>query len=155
MFRRADEAALRAVQDAYLWLLDRTGVYVATVTSISYLTGKMTWIATRNRPLDWVDVIFISLILLFIQTGWSKQHSGKLDEYNAQARVWRETWMRDSFFLLCPFSTMMTLVTWNGLASACSILDDASVLLVFGYLFTVQLRKREPPEKLVPAVVRQ
>src|SRR6266576_961911 len=82
-----DQFLLSKVQDGYLWLLDRTGVYVATLIFSSFLVAGAIGIFQNKADLGWMIFIgiCIAIIGLTCLLPYSLQDKGKNETFNAIA----------------------------------------------------------------------
>lgn len=139
-----DEFILKRTQDSYLWLFDRTGVYAGTVAVTAFLAGEMfdnlddkafTGLTMFNIGLNGANCIFRCVL----------QNSEKYEIYNAIARSWSSSVMR---IVICvSFLAIAIVETASGqYFSAISCMLN---ILFFNYALSWQIRKREPPEKIV------
>lgn len=134
----------KATQDAYLWLFDRTGIYVSTIgmatqVSVAFLQS---W---NDGKINYMAVFVAAFLSINLFARYHLQHSGSYETYNAVARHWYEFKLRH-----------VACVSWLAFAMITALLRDwgycfASLLqlVYFGYMMTWQIRKREPPEKMV------
>lgn len=134
-----DERLIALVQEAYLWLWDRTGVFVGTLVATlmliaAWLTTEILW---GGALLAAVFTIY-GVVLIFMQ-------GAGLASFNVQARRWRGSILR-ILLIVYDVASLLGEVYSGHLAHALAgILIIVSVL----YLPCVQLRDREPPEKHV------
>lgn len=133
---KLDRRVLDLVQDAYLWLLDWTGVRVG---SLCFATWSAQ-IVLKHEPVDWVDGFFIcgwGLLMFwrYAEQGWNTRR------YNDAARAWRDS----------PFRLMWLAIIAGAALAAVARLDTLLLIgdgwnLVTCYLLAVQVREREPRE---------
>lgn len=146
-----DRKLIEWTQTAYLWVLDRTGVYLGTVASALYVAGLLPWYAIRGRPPGVIDAVFLVLILALFQRTWRQQHDRRRHaELNAEALAYRESTVR--LVLIWSFPAMLALdavsVYHKGaLAMLGSVLQTAVSIFVFVYVDACCVRDREPPER--------
>jgi hypothetical protein len=155
MFRKIDDWILTRAQAAYLWLLDETGVYVATCSVVVYMLGKAAWYTTRTTPIWWVDTVFLVVMMVLFSASWATQHAGREETYNAQAREWRDGAARRVFMIVWIAFVVGDVAGATSTARlACDLVNDITSWIALLVIPTVQIRKREPPEKTVLAPAR-
>ncbi len=138
-----DEKMIKLVQDAYLWVFDRTGIYIATVSMIMTVLAYSLITLERDK-VDFITLFGLAIIGLHCMFKYKLQHAGSYEAYNANARLWQQSRLR--FYLLCFWIGIILSDVFRG-----SILGFASSVLItvlFHYVWVCQIRKREPPEKL-------
>src|SRR6266446_8868224 len=87
IYHAFDQFLLSKVQDGYLWLLDRTGVYVATLIFGSFLVAAAIAIFQHKYHTGWMVFIgvCIAIIGLTCLLPYSWQDKGKNEIFNAIA----------------------------------------------------------------------
>src|SRR5256885_11187356 len=82
--RRCDERVIRLVQESYLWLLDRTGVYVATLAFGVYALAV--WIeVTVLEGEPWLWCAFLAMIGAGNIPKYLMQDKGEITLHNSIA----------------------------------------------------------------------
>lgn len=138
LYAKLDESAKQAAQNSYLWLLDRTGVYVATVQMAMYLlSGAL--ITLKNGYMPWWIIIFLGLPGVFMGMKYLLQDKGKNDAINAGAMMYEASGFRQ--FANFYFTTMILLdfILRAGLYDVGFNL----ILLMIGYVETIKVRDRD------------
>jgi hypothetical protein len=131
----ADTFLIEITQEAYLWLWDWTGVYVATLMFAAYVGERFCW-----GRLGWFDFVLIAFTGTWLGLRYLAQ-SKDLRSLNAAQRAWRD-------FTIRPFFSAFVLGALAGDAfqlSAWHVASDA-MFLTWNYLGCVQVREREPKE---------
>lgn len=137
MFGKADQWVIQKFQDAYLWLLDWTGVRVGTLQVIT--GGGASFIGWVNHQ-HWLFVVGIGVMLL---VGAFRNHTQDSDHdcFNFVAMRQEESLFRKLF------------TAWliGGMLAAVILLRPASfafelLWFVCTYLNCVKVRDREPKE---------
>jgi len=87
IYHAFDQFLLSKVQDGYLWLLDRTGVYVATLIFGSFLVAGAIGIFQNKSDPGWMVFlgVCIAIIGLSCLFPYSLQDKGKNEKFNALA----------------------------------------------------------------------
>jgi hypothetical protein len=139
--RELDDRLQAIVQDAYLWIYDRTGVYVATVFMAILLLGLGLNLLSRENFSMVGVLIGLSILSLFVMLRYHEQDVGP-EGFNATSREWRSGYSRLWVCIVLGGAIGFDLwwQCWGGIAA--DILD----LVNFAYLWGVLIRKREPPE---------
>jgi hypothetical protein len=129
-----DAKLIDLIQAAYLWLYDRTGVYIATIATALILAG-----AALIR-LDWISLGMTGFLILLFSPLYLLQAFNQQSSINATARVERHSKVRYGFLL-----AMLILIpdyrpgymAWGLLTTIAS-----------GYMRCIQIRDREPKDFL-------
>jgi hypothetical protein len=135
ILKSIDDALIRFAQDAYLWLWDRTGVYVGTVVFLAYSVG----VATLRGAIMSSILFVISAITLALPRYFAQGKS--LGLLNAMQRAWAASRLR---MVATVFLCLLTLVSLDHLSEAIGL-----VSIISSWVFAcVQVRDRKPPENL-------
>lgn len=134
-----DDKIIAWTQTVYLWLWDRTGIYVATLLFIGIVFSTFLY----DRKMGIFDFILVTASAIWCGMRYAVQ--GKdLRLLNTLQRSWAEWTVRR--YLLCLinipilFLSLLELNPWHVSSNLLS--------LAWLYLACVQVRDREPPEKL-------
>lgn len=144
MIRRVDEWLMVRTQDAYLWLLDRTGVYAATAFMVVFVLGYGAFFYQQGR----VDALGVGVIAITgVVQGWFylEQDRDQYEAFNLRVRHWRSSAWRVCLMWTALFFAAHAALRGRPFSSASFLCD----VVAYGYLATVQIRKREPPERQV------
>ncbi len=139
-----DEEIHKSTQAVYLWLFDRTGVYVATVSMTMTVTAYSLLTLARGE-FDFITMVGIALIGIQCMLHYKLQHAKHYEAFNARARAWYESRLR--FYLLCFWLAVILGDVLQG--SPLNFFSSVLMTFMFNYVWTCQIRKREPPERLV------
>lgn len=139
-----DEKLQKATQDAYLWVFDRTGIYVATI-GVAIQVAIPFIKAIGDRKLDYVSLFVMGWLCLGLFQSYYMQHGNKFEVFNASARAWQDHTVRIVANWFWVVMCILSALTRDWHLSATAFLQ----FFYFGYVLTWQIRKREPPEKLV------
>lgn len=139
-----DDKLIKASQDAYLWLYDNTGIYVGTVGMICAVIGDAALVLHRGNVTTFT-IISVALAGFICFLRYWLQNSEKYEIFNAVSRAWAESLARMVLNYSWLFFALMDLLNHRWLPAMSAILN----LFFFGYVLCWQIRKREPPEKLV------
>src|SRR5258706_1964084 len=123
IYHALDQFLLSKVQDGYLWLLDRTGVYVATLMFVSFGLGAGTIIINNKHGSAWTIALgaclaivgFISLFPYYLQD------KGKNEIYNALAMSIDGSHTRHFFLWLHFMCLLVDFIGLNALSAINSI----------------------------------
>lgn len=135
-YLKADAWVISKTQEAYLWLFDRTGVYVGTLMFASY-TFTVALCFIRSGPAWW-------LFLFLASIGWTSgvrylwQDKGEHVRYNAVSlMVERATWRYgfNLFMIACVIFDFLGLHFVQGL--------EETGFLVYSFLLTTKIRDRD------------
>lgn len=148
MINQIDQKLIEYVQAVYLWLFDRTGVYVASIAFafIALLTAG--WLYRDYFP-AWFTLLIFVIISLALSQPYQLQDKGLFDAFNMISREYQKSFFRrfavlitGVFFVQSIVFFLVTLKT-KYLGYVCTDF----LLLCWLYLSCVQIRKRNPPEK--------
>ena len=151
IYHAFDQFLLSKVQDGYLWLLDRTGVYVATLIFGSFLVAGAIGIFQNKSDPRWtvflgVCITIIGLSCLF---PYSLQDKGKNEKFNALA-LYIEAGYTRHFFVGLQYGFLVSHLIHLDVISII-----ATVFLIACFILqTVKIRDRDkkpffkPVEKL-------
>lgn len=140
---KIDEKLLETTQNAYLWIFDRTGIYVATVGFAIQIAIPFIQSYAKGS-LDYVSLALMVFLAVGLSLRYAMQHAEKYEIFNAVARHARYmTWRPLVLWMWIALVTvnLLTMAWWYALTAAMQ-------LFFFCYVCTWQIRKREPPEKL-------
>ena len=130
-----DRRIIEMMQEAYLWLWDRSGVYVGTLIFMIQISHVL---ISKKPP---------SLISIGAMSIWAIQYyyvqGSSLRQFNEVTR----TWTSFSFRKFMALSWAVFIVSDIAILDVREFLSDI-LLIVTMYIACVQVRDREPPEKL-------
>lgn len=139
--RNFDSAIIARVQDAYLWLYDRSGMYVATCMMVCIFTG-MGALTISDGKMDWFRIFVVLLNFVVIIPNYLMQDKQKFIEFNLMAMMLHQSSFRFWFvhgwlYPICVIDLIMFHWAWafNQVAVA-----------VFMYLSCIMIREREPKD---------
>lgn len=127
-------------QRAYLWLLDRTGVYVATVGMLIYALGVSVFMFGQGK-VSVVLTVILGLYGVILGFRYWQQDTQKNGEFNEISRNWSEAVVRR---ILMTMTLVIGAASFQNLFTMFSYICD---FVFFGYVLTIQIRERTPPEK--------
>lgn len=130
-----DARLIELTQEAYLWLWDRTGVFVATLFFAAYVGDHALW-----GSLTWFDFLLLAIFGALSAHRYLAQ-STDLRWLNAHQRAWRDLGPRPYFTIIVIVflaKDLLQLNAWH-FASDC-------MSLLWSYLGCVQVRDREPKD---------
>lgn len=128
-----DDAIVDRIQDAYLWLWDRTGIYLGTCAILLIALGPA--IAPHN-PVQIALLAVQTVPLIALRT---LQQRGCLTVLNTQAEWFRSWSLRRMLLLFC----LILLIGSLDLRSMCAY---ALNLIAAFYALAVQVRDRQPKD---------
>ena len=136
IYHAFDQFLLSKVQDGYLWLLDRTGVYVATLMFASFCVAPgISIIQQKFILLSGICIAIIGLICLF---PYHLQDKGKNDAFNASALSIEAGRPRHFFLGLQYWFLVSDVIQFNLIGTIGTVL-----LIVCLVLQTVKIRDRD------------
>lgn len=146
--RQIDERILEWTQATYLWILDKTGLYLGTCVIVAYLAGKFTLWSIDEIP-DAFDIVIVVIVLLISQRTWYLQHAKMYATLNVVAGNWQNNSLRKIFAGLSILCILPLVILEHDRAAgiAASAIDVIVVTWTFCYLVACRVRDREPPEK--------
>lgn len=121
------------IENAYLWIMDRTGVCVAPLCMISLV---LSYELIRDS-FNWFDMFLLAINGIFLSARYYLQVKEQYDVLNKSAEEWRHSNWR--FWLSIPVGTFFIIV--DGTLTAAL---GWSFMGLYGYLLAVRLRKRDP-----------
>lgn len=137
---RIDQWVLDATEAAYLWLLDRTGVFVGTLT---FFGLSSTILVTRlYREGWWFDYVGLLLFSIIGASRYWAQLRKMHRTMNAEAEGWRKSLIR-----------VLVTITWVGFLpmdyidyGVLQVIASLATILVM-YLWGARIRDREKPQE--------
>ena len=143
-YLRIDQYLINKIQDAFLWLFDWTGIFVAPIALCMFVLTII--IRGKINPFDYIALALIGYALLDY---YRDQASENFTVYNLRARFMQSIWIRHLFVLLTYVAMVITIINVDIKGFIGEIL-----FISYMYLLVVQIRKREPKEfkQLQPAM---
>lgn len=135
--RALDDHLIRLTQEVYLWLWDRTGVYVATLMFAAVVGDHVFW-----HPLEIFDFIVLAFFGVWAGVRYVAQ-AKDLRWLNATQRAWADFWLRRPVMVVIAVllaGDVLKLDAWRAASDVCSF--------AWNYLACVQVRDREPQDLL-------
>ena len=138
-----DDKCVKMVNDAYLWVLDWTGIYVGTIIFIN--CAPMFSILWYKIPV-WLSLIFLTCAMIMSCQLYWMQNSGNKIQLNAYAEQAKGSMWRWCFLwfnigsLISDIFIRVTLL--QVVADICAIL--------FWYIICIKIRDREKKKFLLP-----
>ena len=133
---KADAWLISKIQDAYLWLLDRTGVYVATLGFGIYVVIGLAEVMDGSMP--WLWFVLIALVGLSVVPRYLMQDKGQNERFNALSMAMTEWRWRHLISILIFDMAVVSAITlhpWGILANIGFVL--------YGYLSLIMIRDRD------------
>ncbi len=140
IYRAFDQYLLSKIQDGYLWLLDRTGVYVATLIFGSFLVAAAIGLFQHKFDPGWMVFLgaCIAIIGLTCLLPYSWQDKGKNEKFNAIALYIEAGYVRH-FFIGLQYGFLV-----GDLIDLDAISAIATVFLITCFILqTVKIRDRD------------
>lgn len=131
-----DAYLIERINTAYLWLLDRTGVYVATLAFITY-TAMVALLLANGRSI-WFWLPVLAFVGLSMGHKYLMQDKGQNDIFNLGAMQW-ESWRWRHYFNISI--VIFIIVEIIALTPIEAIIDIGFV--TYGYLLTIKIRDRD------------
>lgn len=141
MLQRADNWAVDKIQDAYLWLLDRTGCYCGTLIFLSWMSMIATHLGSysQDRFLLWMDMFFTLIALLIAGTRYYLQGVGMYIQYNAMALIDRA----NVYMRIAGNALMLSFLVPEILTAQFSSAIGTIGIILYYHLVAVCIRDRE------------
>lgn len=137
-YLKFDAYLIERINTIYLWLLDRTGVYVATIMFDAYVVAAATSLCRANGLPIWYWMIILAFIGLFLGPRYLMQDKGEVLRFNIASLV-LEKWVGRHVInvILMSFLVLdlLRLEPFDGLIQI--------IFLLFGYLNIIKIRDRE------------
>lgn len=137
LYSKADQWAVTKTQDAYLWLLDRTGIYLGTVCMIDYIASAGC-LAMRDGYMSWIWIVFLGIFGITCAFRYWWQEKGMNDAINAGAMAFEASHFRtfgNIFFLTQIVLDVALFTRWDFIFDV--------ILLLAQYLGCVKIRDRD------------
>jgi len=133
-----DQKILALLQESYLWLLDRTGIYVATTTFIVYALCVVIEVFYINSLNSWIWFAVLAFVGLGLGHKYVLQDRGENDRINAVA-MFMET-LKSRYVLDITF--------WVFFLTDVISLDPGRAItmlgfLTFNYTYVIKVRDRD------------
>lgn len=132
---KLDAWVIAKIQDAYLWFLDRTGIYVATVGFTVYAVVGISEVLDGGTP--WLWGLLLALVGLSLAPRYMMQDKCKNEQFNLIAMAMQDFRGRHLISMTIALIGLLEAVTlhpWSAMA------DFGFVL--YGYLFLIMIRDR-------------
>jgi len=148
--RKVDRKVIELFTEAYLWVLDWTGVYVATVGMFFVAMDVGLTVVDRGR-VWWTDAFyFVVMSLTWFAPSWRRQHARMLSTINAGVLTWRESPVRTVLVI-----SGLVLLLDSALRMRSVALTASNVMMLsWFYVTCVTVRDREPREFKLGRVLR-
>lgn len=131
----ADEYLIEIVQSTYLWLWDRTGVYVASILFVLIVVDHVCY--GPLGPFDFTILAIVGAWATYLYVAQAKD----LRQLNLMQRAWAGNWFR----LLSVILTIAALATALFDLNYWRLASNAA-WLAFTYFACVQVRDRDPKD---------
>lgn len=135
-YLKGDAWVLSKSQDGYLWLLDRTGIYVATIAFFEYAASCALGILGGSGAILFLCVL--AVVGLGLAHKYLMQDKGENEKFNLiammmESQSWRH-WFNIIVLLFAVFEVYEI--------KPYSVLADLG-FIYYGYLFLVKIRDRD------------
>lgn len=147
-YMKGDAWVLSKNQDAYLWLLDRTGVYVGTLLFLCYVYVAVVAVF-RQEPI-WLWMILLAMAGWVGGVRYLWQDKAQHKRYNSLAMFMEQWRWRHPFNVIIGTVFVGEVVTLNPLAASQEI-----AFLVYGYLLLIKIRERDKKPFFKPVEGKQ
>ena len=137
--RKLDDKVINLLQEAYLWLLDRTGVYLASVqvALFAYAVG-IALLQDVNFFLKLLVGALAAANLLFVYIRYIMQDKGQTKIINMSAMSLRDWSFRHAFTFFFLFYIPPEIMIGNYVGFSQTI-----ALLLYNYTFLLMIRDRD------------
>lgn len=140
LLKSIDSKIIEAVQAAYLWLYDRTGVFLATLTFATIVADVFCGGLTTGLRL--FDFLFLGYVGLTSAVRYHMQSTGQIAALNlGQLELRNSTIVRPIFIAL-----MLSIIVIATYKSDAWKVASALLALLWQYLFCILIRDREPKD---------
>lgn len=133
--RTVDDRLVAAIQESYLWVWDRTGVYVGSLMFAAYCGDHVFY-----GPLKLFNFFFLGVAGVWCAHRYLVQ-SKDLRWLNDLQRCWRDFALRRFLMIFSAVVLASDIIQANAWHFASNLM-----FLIFNYLGCVQIREREPKE---------
>ncbi len=135
-----DRYCIARAQEIYLWLLDYTGVYRATIQTI--LLMIVLALDILRDVITWLSIVCFAILLSMAVLDYINQDKGKYEIMNYAAMKMRESIFRlVALFCIIIIPMIVSAIQMNFL----TVISDM-VYMVWWYTMLVMVRDREPKE---------
>lgn len=137
LYIKLDRYLIDGSQNSYLWLLDRTGVYLATILMVAHI-GSFACLTLRDGKLSWLWMGFVLILGLGDMIRYWWQEKEQYDAINAGAmefEAWKWRHFGNGWFIAMLLLDLIRLTPWDAGFDIC--------LLGAQYLMTVKVRKQD------------
>lgn len=150
MIKKFDEYCIQKMQELYLWFFDWTGIYVATIATMTVIfNGGMYIIYGSLDFRSWQAALLVVNILILIPY-YLDQDKKNFTAFNYRAGLMRESLIRIvlQFFLLGGLGSSIIVWSWMGIINAVS-------MSLYLNIVSIYIRDREPKEWFKPKLAMQ
>lgn len=147
-YLRFDKYLLDKIQEGYLYLLDRTGVYVATLLFATFSINPGICILRSSSPI--LNGVFIGIVGVAVMGRYTLQDKGKNEIFNALAMMMEVTKTRHAFQIMLGLLVIPDLIRLDALGFV-----GTFFMLVYAYLWCVKIRERDRKPFWKPAEGKQ
>jgi hypothetical protein len=147
-YLKLDAYVLSKVQDAYLWALDRTGIYVATISFVVY-AGIVIMCLSKGYSV-WVWLPLLGFVGFSLGPKYLMQDRAENERFNVIAMLMQSSWWRH------PLQMSMALFAFIGTVDLdpLEFAIDSGFILYF-YLALVMIRDRDKKPFFAPAETQE
>lgn len=141
LYIKLDQAMLVGAQNSYLWLLDRTGIYAATVMFAVYAVGCGITLMGVVHPSGWLTSItlgFTLLIGLMTAPRYLMQDKGQIDRFNAMSLYMQGLWVRHAVG-----GVLLGSIVANVIQLDLANIASAGAMIAFNFYWVVMIRDRD------------
>lgn len=141
---RFDAFLIRNLQRAYLWILDWTGIYVATIGTVAIIIGNGA-IMINTTGSVWLQFFFMTINIMILIPYYLDQDKANYTVYNLRALMFQVSPVRIfiSYFFFGIFLAELTFLILHGYQGS---LVNTIMLWIYINITAVCIRDREPKE---------
>jgi hypothetical protein len=136
LLRKIDDKVIGVVNDAYLWALDWTGIYVGTVVFICVAPSFAHWWGHMSH---WLSALWLFFLIALTGNMYWMQGTGNKIAFNSYAQVNKDNPLR-SFFIWFQISN---LIFDLGLRKPPIEFVLDALCFLFWYLICIKIRDRD------------
>jgi hypothetical protein len=142
---RFDAFLIRNLQQAYLWILDWTGIYVATIGTMAIIIGNGAIMISNSAGSIWLQFFFMTFNIMILIPYYLDQDKANYTIYNLRALMFQESVVRIfiSYFFIGIAIAEFTILILHGYQGS---LVNTIMLWLYINITSVCIREREPKE---------
>lgn len=137
--QRIDNWIIATMQDAYLWLLDRTGCYCASVSLCCWVAGIASTWDGKDKGSIFIAVFFTIIVFIDLGVRYYYQGSGLYMVYNALALNIRSVFS----FRMINCGILLGLGVGDAITHHYEGVINMMMFILYVYTLTICIRERK------------